>query len=374
MSMDKNREIQITTPEERHGFVVLPYDQEQFKKFISSLLGSPQSISKTIWRPYEILAEDIGNLYQVITQRVVQQNNGVLARFSAKISHSDYSAVDLNSISELLTYAEIRPVVSEALHLTWDFVVQFPDKDTPEKQRIQVSFRAPIRNPEKYGLGSYDEVKSVDDDDDVDWVNYTFNYRRYEEAAISFRIEHTARTWGADIEALLMAYIGQVVKPISKSKRFVKKWRASISLFVAGVLFSLLSFSWVSRSDFYAHKVKQQVATVTQPDGQSIQDIDDKLSFFISYYFDPDRYRPEKNLASLIIIAFLAVMLAFALANAANNVEPSFILLTKESYKYKEKVLTKLQRKWLSFVLGCVLSIALGIVSNFIFSYIYSSK
>ena len=137
---NENRPKQITSVEE--GFVVLPMTGDQFKEFVKSLLGNPQTISKNFAGSFDIEPADVRNLYHLILQRITQQNDGILASFSGKFVFSDDSTVELNSIEELLTYNEVRPITSRALHLTWSFMVRFQDKKTPEKQRIQISFIA----------------------------------------------------------------------------------------------------------------------------------------------------------------------------------------------------------------------------------------
>src|SRR5215208_6114160 len=101
------KEIQLKPAEQvEAGYVMLPYDEAQFKDFIKSLLGSPQTVGKTIRGIFEIEMNDIRNLYQLILQRVTQQNDGILAQFKAKIVFSDNSSVEINNIEELLTYNE----------------------------------------------------------------------------------------------------------------------------------------------------------------------------------------------------------------------------------------------------------------------------
>jgi len=100
--------VDVSKPHEE-GFVVFPYNKEQLRDFITSLLGSPQTIGKAFRGEFEINLDDLRNLHQLIMQRVSQQNDGVLIQFKSKIVYSDNSSVELTSIDELLTYNEIRP-------------------------------------------------------------------------------------------------------------------------------------------------------------------------------------------------------------------------------------------------------------------------
>ena len=120
--------------------VVLPCGPEEFREFISGLLGKPQTINKGFRGSFEIQKQDIENLHHLIIQRVTQQNEATLIQFTARIIFDDHSSVLLNSLSDFLHYNEVRPISSTDVHLTWSFLVRFLDRDAPEKQDIEISF------------------------------------------------------------------------------------------------------------------------------------------------------------------------------------------------------------------------------------------
>ena len=196
------------------GYVKLPLNEGQFRDFIKSLLGSPQSINKNINGSYQVDVNDVRNIHLILIQRVSQQNNGLLISFVAKIFFSDDSSVELNSIEEFSTYNELRPVKAVGLHITWDFVIRFQDKNVPEKQRIQLSF-----NTADYI--ALDDLRSS----------------RYYGDFINFRIEHTARTWGADIESLLTNHLSSLLQKTPRLKKIIRENDEAIGNTV-GVFFS----------------------------------------------------------------------------------------------------------------------------------------
>ncbi len=126
------------------GTVVLPLDEKGFHKFISNLLGKPQSVGKGFKGPFDVDRDAIINIHQALLQRFFQQNNGSLAKFSVKIIYDDNSSVHLNSIEEFETFNETKPVVSTSVHISWTFLVQFMDKKIPEKQEVELSFTATL--------------------------------------------------------------------------------------------------------------------------------------------------------------------------------------------------------------------------------------
>ena len=228
MNKQKSNDIKESSPKMAQfdeGYITLPMRKGDFQDFIKSLLGSPQSINKNIRGPFEITFDDLKDIYNLIIQRITQQNDGTLAKFLAKLVFSDDSSVELNTIQELLTYKETRPIISIALHLSWDFIVKFQDKEVPEKQKIQLSF---------ISSGNY-----VPDFDKNIFI-VSSGRGVLESGIINFRIEHTARTWGTDIESLLSNHIQHILKPISKIKQFIRKYHGFIS-FISAIIFFINS-------------------------------------------------------------------------------------------------------------------------------------
>jgi len=90
------------------GYVTLPFDQEQFRDFVISLLGKPQTIEKRIYGRFEVNLQDIQKFHKLINQRLTQQNQALLSQFSVKIYYSDSSSITLNSYEDLVTYNEVR--------------------------------------------------------------------------------------------------------------------------------------------------------------------------------------------------------------------------------------------------------------------------
>lgn len=355
MSSEQNQEqdsIEIKTRGVEEGYIILPYNEEQFKSFINSLLGSPQALGKVFLKPFELDAEDIRNLHTLVQQRITQQNNGVLAKFIAKLVYTDNSTVEFNSITDIVTYNEIRPVISGALHLSWDYIIQFPDKNAPEKQRIQVSFV------------TSDTIVNVDSN--------MFEYAStYTDHLISYRVEHTARTWGADIAALLEDYIVSLIKPVPRIKSVIRENLERIAT-SAGVCIALITMISLIFAD--ARIAQERVAAARAEFtelGDTITDLNVKVEHILNRIISGpiDQSDPARFLLSVGLPIGLG-FLTYLLITATDNYEPSFILLTKESVKEKERVEAKLQRKWFSFVLSVFLSITLGVFSNFVYTWV----
>lgn len=339
----------------KSGYITLPFDEDQFKDFVKTLLGSPQSITKTIQGSFEIKVEDLRDIHSLIMQRVTQQNESALVQFAVKIMYSDNSSVELNTIEELLTYNEVRPVISESVHLKWDFLVKFQDKKVPEKQRIQVSFVSPDKN-----------VTIYDDED------RTFRpmYLKGQSGAVVFRIEHTARTWGADIEALLTGHIESLLTPPSKLKKIIDEHSGKISLAVGGLFFlTSLVVSFLVTKGFSTAKVLEATKYLEKNSGVTTQALNLKIEYLAKFVTEGQWSQFYFAVVVFIFISlFLSILFAAWVEAASEVVEPGFVLLTKESRKHKEVVLRKLEKKWLSFIAAIVMSIITGVVSNILFT------
>lgn len=326
--------------------VVLPCSTDDFGKFISGLLGKPQTMSNTIKGPFEITQQDVLDVHALLTQRVAQQNQGTLMQFTAKLIFSDDSSVLLNSIDDFSSYAEVRAVSCLSLHLSWVFLVKFNDKAHPEKQQIDLSFAG--------GYGS----SIIDNDMPVMFFDGAGT------GFIAYRISHTARTWGADIDSLLSSHLRGVVDEIPEIRKWLAKHGEKISLLTFSIIFlSSIIGTFFATSSFVA---KQKAALLALG---SISSKAAVTSQQMAYLLDTvasgtwERYL-------LISVSFLlfslvsSILISVWVSSTANNLPPSFLLLTRESEKRKKRILAKRNTKWLSFIGAVFSGLALGIGGN----------
>lgn len=340
------------------GYVVLPFNQEQFKEFITSLLGSPQSITKQTSGSFTIDFDDINNLHHLLMQRITQQNNGMLVRFGAVIVFSDNSTVEINSLPELLTYNEIRPIVSNDIHLTWDFLIHFPDKRIPEKQQIQISILTYYENKSQKML---DNLK-------IKWAGYG-------AGAITFRIEYTARSWGADIEALLTNHVKSLLVEPSKFKKFFYDNDNAVGIvsmlifwgfFLVGAFSSIKNFS------------QQQILLINKlltSNALAAEDINSKLNRLLSIIAEGSWEQYLFKVFSFLFIGIIGGVFLGSLISGFSvdvGVIPSFLLLSKESKKNRDERLKGLKKSVWYFILSLIFNVALGVASSYIFVWLTS--
>lgn len=325
MEIEANNELQPTDNREHVGQVSLPFNENQFKDFIVGLLGKPQTITKRFRGSFEITKDNIISLFEILNQRVYQQNDAKLIQFRATIYYDDNSTVTLNGFEHLVHYNESLPIVSKAVHLTWQYLIKFRDKTTFEKQEINLSF-----------ITEMDGRISLDDDMDV----YAHENQVY------IRIQHTARTWGADIEGILSKHIKTIVKDNSKFYNFFSYNPNRVQNAISG----LLAIITLIFSIFYT--LKKATNPINNHDS----------TFWIHHY---------GSLVFLILGIYilikgtLIVLEEFEVYN-----KPSFILLTAKSITQKEKTLKSFKRKWHKYLWTIIVSIILGVVGNYVYGYL----
>jgi hypothetical protein len=341
------------------GYVVLPVSGDQFRDFVKSLLGSPQAITRVLRDPFEIRQADIQSLHDLLIQRVTQQNRGFLAQFKARIGFSDDSGVELNSIENLLSYNEIRPVVTRSITIKWDFLLKFEDKENPERQTVTISFYA-------------DFGPSLFDSDSTAISDLFFSLSVRKAGVIQFRVEHTARTWGADIEALLSNQLSAYKKTQPRLRRYANKNSSSIATFVAGwIILSCLigialttmnfSKSQAGKASVLASSSYQSLASI----GKGIDYLLDTISsgLWEKYFIGATGF--------MILSVIVATVVGAWAGSSASAKRPSFILLSRADMDAKAREMGRLDRQWGSFLASSISAIGYGIISSLIFEKLF---
>lgn len=329
------------------GYLTLPFDGTQFKHFVTGLLGKPQTLTKRITGSFEIYLKDLQNFHDLINQRIVQQNNGHLIQLKTKIYFSDQSSVLLSSYEELITYNEVKPVESIAVKMSWSYLIQFADKDFPEKQEIELTI---IASP----------LRSLVEDDDIP-VIFPSN------GEFRIMIEHTARSWAYDIEGIITNQIKSILKEEPKFYKTIR--RKSVTI---GIITSLL-FLFGSILGIYLNtkSFNQNEIETVQKFANTSKNIDSKINYILDYVAsNAQSFYFIKSQLFLVASLIISIFLGIWVGNLANNKRYSFVVLTRESVKTKEKMDKLHKRKSLWFFLSLLISILSGVASNYLFNWL----
>ena len=322
--------------------VVLPCEPDDFRDFIAGLLGKPQTISKEVVGAFDLNKDDIANFYHLVVQRVRQQNESTLIQFTVTIVYDDQSTVLINSFDDFMHYTEVRAIASIAAHLSWTFLVKFQDKKVPERQQIDVSIFTE-RRLSKISHVSGRELL-------IDNLKGNF----------SLRINHTARTWGADIEALLTGHIENLIKQAHPIKAFVQKRSVLIGFVVQAATFLASMVAC-----FYSTNA---LVNSRMRDVREIQASTDKTNYLVELVASGIWPRFFFYILSFLFIMFIAsIFLGIWAGTSADNEEPSFLLLSKQAEKSKQKFLAAHKKAWQLFVLSLVTSVITSVIGNILF-------
>lgn len=333
--------------------------KKEFTSFIVDLLGKQQTISKIISGSFEIGLSDLCNIFNTINQRIEQQNKANLIQFRTKIIYDDESSVLLGSYDELNSYSEIKKLIPVSVHLEIEYLIQFQDKDKPERQEIEISF---ISN--NFSQGRF----IVYDDVPFKLIN--------RDGIISLRIKHTARTWAADIESLISHVLSNLLKSESPIKKFIRKHRVKISSIVPLIFLLSIFICIYFTTNNYALIMKNNLSSnLNNIKGENIHIINKKLSYLGDFLASGQWSQYLFYSIIFIIISFITVIfLSFWISSSAHTKEPSLILITKEAEKYKEKLNNTLKKKWISFTFSLIISIGINVFANFLFYTFFCSK
>lgn len=259
------------------------------------------------------------------------------------IAYDDHSTVLINSLEDFVRYHEVRAITSVAAHLSWTFLVRFQDRLVVEKQQIDVSIVAeksiPVISDE---LGHHVFVGSQP------------------KGFFFFRISHTARTWGADIEALLTGHIENLIKKIHPLKTFIREKSGWIGFGVGLVLLLCSMAGCLYTTQAILDSQLQQAKASTTPAA--------KLDYVVHLLATGTWPRFFFYVFCFLIIALaVSIFLGIWAGSAADNEEPSFLLLSKQAEKHRTKQFAKTKKSWFSFVLSLLTSISAGIIGRILF-------
>lgn len=337
---------------EDHDYaVLLPCSPASFGDFISGLLGKPQTISGHVQGFFEINRADIASIFNLLDQRISQQNEAHLVQFSILIEYSDSTTVLINSIDDFYNYAEVRPRESIGFQLFWTYLIKFIDRNVPEKQTIEISFRDSRKR--------YRPLEPVG--------------QRFEESYVGFyyKIQHTARTWGVDLASLIEGHLRTQKKAkisdrllwISNNKGWIIFCTALVLFLVAnaGLFHAIKSYERLQLSTFNEH-------IINMANNNKVVDIvtyiaKQGLSGSVAIYM-------VSVILYMVVMALIIGVFCLIFASILDYEARGALLLTTQSEEAYEGRQDAISRSWLSATLSLIGALIVGIVSNFVFLWL----
>lgn len=340
MIMDSNSAVVI---DKENDTLVLHMERAGFADFVKGLLGQPQTLENIFPGAFDIGKNDIENLFYLVDQRLAQQNKAHLLQFSVKIFYADDSSVLLNSLADFKGYREIRPMQSTSANLTWTYLIQFEDRERPERQLIELS----IRTGEDFEMRGY--------------VVLGKRARRFTQG-FSLSIEHTARTWAADIENLLSHQIRSWTTTEHWAKKTVYNnpgW-AGIVAAVSFASLAVVGLNLAATSIETGIRQTMEKALTLSTDG--------KLDYLMNAVFEARMQGPEKYLiVGAAAIFFLSLLVGILTGILADNPPKSYLILTDFSSTKRAESLAKRTKGWGFFICSGATSTTAGFLSKYLF-------
>lgn len=331
--------------------VAFPATPEKIGKFISSLLGQPQTIAREISAIFDVDLSWFNHVHALIEQRIRQQNEAALMSFQAKIFYNDGLTRTLESVEALQHFAETKKVRSTGIELHWSYVVKFPGKDLPEKQDITLKVEEQATKFVVLGLQS-SRTRLVSG-----------------LGRIAYSISHTERTWGDDIETILR----QEIELITQKTEWYEKYFETafiilgVILLVAGFLFPDYMNERLQTQALA--KLQPMISHIADPQAFAALDVSKKLDF-IAQSVNPANAIPKVGIKYRIFSAIAGLALLLMCFGWSEIRRVSHVVLTKEAEIYRTTTRRKEQRRFLVIFISFAASIAAGVLGNYVYLYL----
>lgn len=331
------------------GFLALPFDKAQFTDFLRGLLGAPQTIERRFRQSFALTTLHLKNLHEALLIRVDQQNVGQLVAFKATISFGDGSSVSLMTPESLFVYEETKPIESNGVTIVWTFLVQFPNKSIPEKQ--SVTFSAMGTTPTEGSLNwAFKRIEG----------HFVWD----ESTSISIRVEHTERTWGADIENLLANQVEQFTEQDSAWAIFWQGNSAKLIAFTGCLIFVGAITACLVAIGRFASSLK---TAANDLQAASLEDrVDLTLDIIASGYWQQLTFA---CLVFLLIISILTIIASLFISDKFSYPNKGrFVLLTAFTQKRYEHFLQWRRRRIRHYFVASLSHLIVGLIGSTMFA------
>jgi len=164
-------------------------------------------------------------------------------------------------------------------------------------------------------------------------------------------INHTARTWGVDIDSLLDGHI----KTLRRKQGVLRKWISNHSGrvgIIAGSFFLISTYlAGYRAANGFLNEQLLRLQHFAQPTGTAAPTISDKLDFMLQLIAEGSWARFSFFIGmSAVFLLLFSVIFGIVIGTFAENSPCSFVVLSDRAKERREETLRKESRRWLSFL------------------------
>ena len=195
-------------------FLTIP--EKEFARMIIDFLGAKEHFNKTESASFCIDLNDLMQFNYLLTQKTEKERFTNINIFSAKIRYSDSSERIVSTFDQLEKYHEQRNVFTNSVSLFWNIIVNFPNANNIETQKISLTVS---KNKDKH------------------------------KGEIVYSIEHTNQSWGFEVSNLFETQINKLAKKESKVLNLLYKYKLDIIKLTSYLMIILLIFNFFNIND-----------------------------------------------------------------------------------------------------------------------------
>jgi len=312
---DKNTDNESNRKNDDIG-IVIPCKVEDFGKFLTGLISKPQTIKGELEGVFEIEDKEISNVFHLIDQRIKEQNEGSLAHFEIKVVYDDGTSISHKTISDFESYYPTAPAKPEEIVISFNYIIKFQNRTVPEKQEIEIVFNA---EPNK-------------SDGRNKW---------YAGGLIEWRINHTERTWAADMNGLLKNHAALCINTNSGFWKCLRRYYEEIIHYFSTVVFMTVLISWLFSTFEFLETTPSYI----------------QLSKFYT--------------VSLVVLGLLYIFLGTIIRIITIHLvvkKESYICLIDKDNEYKKNQKNKSVRRLMMYFISFGVAILAGVISSYIYN------
>lgn len=337
--------------------ITLPVRGSDLGKFISGLLGQPQSIEREVKAAFDIDHAWLMNLHEVINQRIHQQANVELMGFKAVVYFANRMKRTITSVEAFETYKELQQARSIGIQIEWSYLIQFPESNIPEKQAITFYAKGEPLPLERDAERVADPLQRL----------LLRSITEKEENTIRYRIDYTERTWGNDIENLMRDVIATASRRDIKNNRY--GWM-QLGLFFAVISCCLFIADRIYeyQAGLYSTEVELALARLKDGAAVSLETLHSKLLRIGELILTgPSLSKPHLE---VYVLGFFAGIFLGAISLVMTEYTPkSFVVLTEKAGTRRKETLKNERRSVLTLIWTYIGTIASGIIASAIYSF-----